>query len=342
MPAWPSSTIGLALGRLENLVAQADHQRHAESARHDRRMGGRGSGGERQPTDPPGSQVQLGDVNGPEIARDEDRWPERRRGRRRRSCEQPGSADPQAPNVCRAGGEHCVLDLLELLRVPFRGLEDSAGGGRLLRQSVNLLGKRRVLGHQSIRVEDVGLVDVPLGTKPVGGLAELGGEARERREGALLLHLPAPAVQVRLDVPQHQRPTHGDASRRREPRQVALGHCSEATDRSSAARMSTVEVAPGSWWPMLRSPRYDARPFWAWSGTVAFIPCSAASRAAASACGNRGSVVDRGTKDAHGRAEGVDHGLVALLGGAELDDAVQRGLERRRQLSAVELVHASQ
>ena len=254
MPAWPSSDYCLALGRLENPVAQTDDQGHAESTRHDRRMGGRGSGGEREPTDPPGSQVQLGDVNGPEIAGDEDRWSEGRGGRRR-SCEQPGSADPQAPNVCRAGGEHCVLDLLELLRVSFRGLEDSAGGRRLLRQSEDLLGKRRVLGHQSVRVEDVGLVDVPLGTKPVGGLAELGCEARERRKGALLLHFPTPAVQVRLDVPQHQRPAHGDASRSREPRQVALGHCSEATDRSSAARMSTVEVAPGSWWPMLRSPR---------------------------------------------------------------------------------------
>ena len=54
-------------------------------------------------------------------------------------------------------------------------------------------------------------------------------------------------------------------------------HDSAATECASAARISAVDVAPGSWWPMLRSPRYDARPFCACSGTVARIPSSPAA-----------------------------------------------------------------
>src|SRR5439155_22828503 len=60
-----------------------------------------------------------------------------------------------------------------------------------------------------------------------------------------------------------------------------VAHDCSLTACSSARRMIVVEVAPGSWWPMLRSPRYEARPFVACNGTVACIPSSAAPRAAA-------------------------------------------------------------
>ena len=42
---------------------------------------------------------------------------------------------------------------------------------------------------------------------------------------------------------------------RGEPPEDALAHWSSERASSSAARISVVEVAPGSWWPMLRSPR---------------------------------------------------------------------------------------
>src|ERR1700716_3899302 len=51
----------------------------------------------------------------------------------------------------------------------------------------------------------------------------------------------------------------------------------EVTARCNALMMSAVEVAPGSWCPTDRSPRYEARPFRAWSGIVARMPVSAAS-----------------------------------------------------------------
>src|SRR6266849_6421188 len=48
--------------------------------------------------------------------------------------------------------------------------------------------------------------------------------------------------------------------------------------------MRAVDVAPGSWCPTDRSPRYEARPFLAWRGMVARMPDSAASAAASIAC----------------------------------------------------------
>src|SRR5947208_10462395 len=60
------------------------------------------------------------------------------------------------------------------------------------------------------------------------------------------------------------------------------GGASDAA-RSSAPNSSDVEAAPGSWWPTLRAPRYDARPFRASIGVVRAAPCSAATRAAWSA-----------------------------------------------------------
>ena len=42
-------------------------------------------------------------------------------------------------------------------------------------------------------------------------------------------------------------------------------------------------MAPGSWWPMDRSPRYEARPLVASIGVVASMPCSAAATASRAA-----------------------------------------------------------
>ena len=53
--------------------------------------------------------------------------------------------------------------------------------------------------------------------------------------------------------------------------------------RAAAATSSAADVAPGSWWPTLRSPRYDARPLRASIGMVASRPASAAAAARASA-----------------------------------------------------------
>src|SRR5439155_15147228 len=115
------------------------------------------------------------------------------------------------------------------------------------------------------------------------GPAEILSHLGERVQGPLALALPAGPRRVRLGVAQHERLGHGDASRRGESSEDAFHHCPSEKARSSAAGISAVEVAPGSGWPMLRSPRYEARPLEACSGTVARAPSSAAARAAATA-----------------------------------------------------------
>src|SRR4029079_6004817 len=63
------------------------------------------------------------------------------------------------------------------------------------------------------------------------------------------------------------------------PRGEERGHGRRRRARSSAPKMIAVDVAPGSWCPMLREPRYDARPFRACNGRVASTPALAAAAA---------------------------------------------------------------
>ena len=86
--------------------------------------------------------------------------------------------------------------------------------------------------------------------------------------------------------------------------------------------MNTVDVAPGSWWPMLRSPSRTLGPSRACSGTVACISffCSLA-RGRDPLASTVEPPSDALAQDAHRRLECIDHRLVSRLSSAELDDA---------------------
>ena len=51
--------------------------------------------------------------------------------------------------------------------------------------------------------------------------------------------------------------------------ELGAGRAASAVASASARSRSAADVAPGSWWPIDRSPRYDARPLVASIGTVA-------------------------------------------------------------------------
>ena len=80
---------------------------------------------------------------------------------------------------------------------------------------------------------------------------------------------------------------------------------------------------------MLRSPRYDARPFVASIGIVAAAPASAASWARRDDRGEVAAAVERLARRARRREQRVEHRLLALGGLAERGDPAGRGLERR-------------
>ena len=118
------------------------------------------------------------------------------------------------------------------------------------------------------------------------------------------------------------------------PREHALGHqAPPATRRSSARRINAVDVAPGSWCPIERSPRYDARPLRACSGIVARAPSSAASRARRAPLRAPLPASSRSRSAVRRRHERVHHRLVARAPrrrGPTI--ARDRGVERVGQL----------
>ncbi len=97
---------------------------------------------------------------------------------------------------------------------------------------------------------------------------------------------------------------------------------------ASARSSSAADVAPGSWCPTDRSPRYDARPFVASSGTVARAPASAASAIATATAAASLLARYRRSPGFGGRHERIEHGLLAGRRLAELLDPADRGVHR--------------
>src|SRR5439155_479357 len=144
--------------------------------------------------------------------------------------------------------------------------------------------EQRIQGDQAVRLEDLRLRCQAVAAEPVGPCAKLVRLALERRQRARLLELvPAEGAVVGLRRVEQSDAADGDAGSGGQAAQLASAHGDAAWACSRAAMINAVEVAPGSWCPMLRSPRYDARPFDAWSGVVARMPSSHAARAAVSA-----------------------------------------------------------
>src|SRR5260221_1195505 len=84
----------------------------------------------------------------------------------------------------------------------------------------------------------------------------------------------------------HLRGPPGDVGRvRNDDQRNVLAHFHPSKKRDNASIMISLERAPGSMWPMLRSPRKEARPLVARIGTVAAAPLVAALRSRAPSSG---------------------------------------------------------
>src|SRR5204862_4456697 len=110
---------------------------------------------------------------------------------------------------------------------------------------------------------------------------ELGARCGERRTGGLERRRPLGGRQRPAGGGRRVQPA--DAAERPAGRggETVEGAHQDSSERPSAATINAVDVAPGSWWPTERSPRYDARPLRACIGTVARAPSSAAAAAVA-------------------------------------------------------------
>ena len=111
------------------------------------------------------------------------------------------------------------------------------------------------IGAQTVRLEDLRLVLHPDPAQPLGRLAQILGHAPQSVDRPCLLVGPAFSLRLRVGVTQDDGTPDRHPSRCGQPAKLALGHFSSAIACSSAEMISAVEVAPGSWWPMLRSPR---------------------------------------------------------------------------------------
>src|SRR6185312_3334883 len=137
--------------------------------------------------------------------------------------------------------------------------------------------ERVVVGHHAIRLDDVGVGLVSLGAQPRSERVELGDDERKSALDARPLVVDVPRCGIVAVDAGPGGPERG-ARRSRVAAKSDFGHGASWTARSRAATTIATDVAPGSWCPTERSPRYEARPLRATIGTVARIPSSAAAR----------------------------------------------------------------
>ncbi len=127
-------------------------------------------------------------------------------------------------------------------------LRDCDRGGSVLRELLHLREERRVLGHQPVGGQDLGLLPAPSCESGLGQAPELLGDLRERRPRTVALcRATASAVRgLGLHVPNDEHAPDRDPARSSETAEHLLAHDSFATVAASAPRISAVDVAPGS------------------------------------------------------------------------------------------------
>jgi hypothetical protein len=121
----------------------------------------------------------------------------------------------------------------------FRGGAKRLAGGELTRETLYVRDKRRILGDQPVRLENLRLLTSPLRTESFCSPAELLGHGRERSN----------RISVRGSgggLAPHERVADGNAAGGSETTPRAAVHPSAATVDASAPTMIDVEVAPGS------------------------------------------------------------------------------------------------
>ena len=193
----------------------------------------------------------------------------------------------QRADIVRAGRQDRILDRGEHVRELIAGFEDRLWSGQAARdRGLDGRVQGRVGGHQRTGLDDVGLFCGPVRAQAGGERGDLVARSLERRAGAR--QLGRGIARVRLDRRRTDAPDGAAARRRRgESVQPPLAHHassvvsdavatgdrrrpraggrhhrgrSGAAHQSSSARpsaemISTVDAAPGSSWPIDRSPR---------------------------------------------------------------------------------------
>ena len=132
--------------------------------------------------------------------------------------------------------------------MPCCRLPKRLGGIELGTESFDLEPESGILDHQLVRLENVGLVLEAGRSEAVGASSELGRNGVESGERVAV-------ACRRLGIVPHEGVPDRDPAGGGETAELALAHFSAETVLARAPRMSVVDVAPGSWWPMLRSPR---------------------------------------------------------------------------------------
>jgi len=161
-----------AAAEREQIFTETNRHRHAESARHDRRMGGSGSLGKSDAENQALFEAKVGHVCRPEIARDQDR----RRGRRghRGPDERAHGADAQLANVGGAGGQQRIRNRGQQVGMTYGCLPQGIRGADFGSKPFDLQSEGRILDHQLVRLENFGLVLETGATEAFRASRELG------------------------------------------------------------------------------------------------------------------------------------------------------------------------
>ena len=237
------------VGDLQQRGTGAGHQRDAERTCHDRRVRRDAAAGECDRRDPPAPGRDLARA---EVFRQDDRSERRLYVQARR--ELAGAACDRA-QIGRAGGEVRVVEQRERLHVRFGCLGDRRARGQpALRCLDGGLDEIGVARHELVGLHDLGVGRVPGFTQRCRERGQLGGRQLESAPHlhGVLLGRAARLLDVTVAGPRRaERGARGG----RVAAQRRLAHEGPWTACSSAEMISAAEVAPGSWWPIERSPR---------------------------------------------------------------------------------------
>ncbi len=209
--------------------------------------------------------AEFGDVGRPEVGRD-DHTVDAIAVRTRSGCgvagDPTGSPAPQAADVRGSRRERRVRERVELGRRGFDGLSDRPGGrsARDQHKAPHSLVQQRIHGHQGAGFDDLGLVGATLVPHALGERFEVGLGSSKGRNRLLsgtgtVLDIALGALHGAFLIPEAHN-AYGDPRSGGDAGQDPLRHQLESESvRSSARMISAVEVAPGSWCPIERSPR---------------------------------------------------------------------------------------
>ena len=234
----------------KHVIAERSDHRNPERPGDDRSVGRRRPFGECDSEDESFLESEVEELCRTELTRNDDGRPDRR------VCSAPARqranrASPELANVDCPSREQRVVERRERSRVTFRRGPQRFRGGKCGCESCDLLHERRVLRHESVRREDLCFSLETLRDEPFFRARKLCGRARKRGERSL----GSTALGSGNGLGRHERRADPDAWGDDDAVEPAFGHCSAATASSSARKIKAVEVAPGSWCPMLRSPR---------------------------------------------------------------------------------------